>query len=171
MIWCQWTQTSKCPPRRQSEDAYHVDQAKEHSPSPLFLESRKEQRPGGGRAAAARGGKGDESLKLQVPGAREIALVVPCGKSLRRFKVRMEKILMSIPTPNDPLRPQKHPEIFGTTTTTKGHFPDPCTAVYRPRPPLRFDRLCLRKSLFSPKQRPGQENYMPFSPFPANKVA
>lgn len=54
---------------------------------------------------AAGGGKGGEPFKLHVPGAREIALVLHCGKSLKRFKVRMGKILMSIP-PHTHLRRQ-----------------------------------------------------------------
>lgn len=160
--------------KAESEGPHHVDQDEEHSPSP-FSESTGGPEGGLGEGLlAAGGGKGDESCKLLVLDAREIALVLPCGKSLRKFKVRMGKILMSIPTRECPPHPRpqasKHPETLGTTT--EGHLTD--TADTDP------DLLCgstdpvYGKSLsfsFSPKQRPGQENYMPFSPFPENKVA
>jgi hypothetical protein len=92
---------------------------------------------------AAGGGKGDESFKLQVPGAREIALVVPCGKGLRKFKVRMGKILMSIPTPESPVRPQN-------TLKPQGPLPQPRATFQTPAlQSTDSDLLCRSTRLFT----------------------
>lgn len=56
---------------------------------------------------------------------------------------------MTTPTPRSPPQASKHPETLETTPTTTGHIPDPCTAVYRPRPKARTSFAAQLKRLFT----------------------